>query len=74
VAVQSPWDISVEELKKLRDEGAEFTLVDVREQHEYEICHLDGVRSARWRTGSGSSTRAPTSSSTAARAAAVRTP
>jgi adenylyltransferase/sulfurtransferase len=43
VAVQSPWDISVEELKKLRDEGAEFTLVDVREQHEYEICHLDGV-------------------------------
>ena len=43
MAVQSPWDISVEELKKLRDEGAEFTLVDVREPHEYEICHLDGV-------------------------------
>jgi sulfur-carrier protein adenylyltransferase/sulfurtransferase len=39
---QSPWDISVEDLKKLRDEGAEFVLVDVREPHEYEICHLDG--------------------------------
>ena len=42
MAVQSPWDISVEELKKLRDEGSDFTLVDVREPHEYEICHLDG--------------------------------
>lgn len=40
---QSPWDISVEDLKKLRDEGAEFVLVDVREPHEYEICHLDGT-------------------------------
>jgi len=42
VAVQSPWDISVEELKRLRDEGADFTLLDVREPREYEICHLDG--------------------------------
>jgi adenylyltransferase/sulfurtransferase len=42
VAVQSPWDISVEELRKLRDDGADFTLIDVREPHEYEICHLDG--------------------------------
>jgi rhodanese-related sulfurtransferase len=42
VAVQSQWDISVEELKRLRDEGADFTLLDVREPHEYEICHLDG--------------------------------
>ena len=41
--VQSPWDISVEDLKKLRDEGADFVLVDVREPHEYEICNLDGV-------------------------------
>ena len=39
---QSPWDISVEELKRLRDEGADFTLLDVREPHEYEICHLGG--------------------------------
>jgi rhodanese-related sulfurtransferase len=42
VAVQSAWDISVEELKKLRDEGADFILIDVREPREYEICHLDG--------------------------------
>lgn len=40
--IQSPWDISVEDLKRLRDEGADFVLVDVREPHEYEICHLDG--------------------------------
>ena len=40
--VQSPWDISVEDLKKLRDERADFELIDVREPHEYEICHLDG--------------------------------
>jgi sulfur-carrier protein adenylyltransferase/sulfurtransferase len=42
MAQQSPWDISVEDLKRLRDEGAEFVLVDVREPHEYEICHLEG--------------------------------
>ena len=42
MAAQSPWDISVEELKKLRDEGADFTLLDVREPREYQICHLDG--------------------------------
>ena len=40
--VQSPWDISVEELKRLRDERVDFTLLDVREPHEYEICHLGG--------------------------------
>ncbi|MGH0032144.1 MAG: rhodanese-like domain-containing protein [Myxococcota bacterium] len=39
---QSQWDITVEDLKKLRDEGVDFVLVDVREPHEYEICHLDG--------------------------------
>src|SRR2546422_1580310 len=42
MAVQSPWDISVEDLKKLRDEGADFALLDVREPRECEICHLDG--------------------------------
>ncbi|HVH19405.1 MAG TPA: rhodanese-like domain-containing protein [Myxococcota bacterium] len=39
---QSPWDISVEELDRLRKQGADFVLVDVREPHEYQICHLDG--------------------------------
>lgn len=40
--VQSPWDISVEDLARLRDEGADFVLVDVREPHEVEICELGG--------------------------------
>jgi adenylyltransferase/sulfurtransferase len=39
---QSEWDISVEDLARLREEGAEFVLVDVREPHEYEICNLEG--------------------------------
>ena len=39
---QSPWDISVEDLDRLRKQGADFVLVDVREPHEYQICHLDG--------------------------------
>ena len=42
MAAQSPWDISVEDLQKLRDEGADFVLVDVREPHEVEICELGG--------------------------------
>jgi len=40
---QSEWDISVEDLEALRDSNAGFTLVDVREPHEREICHLEGV-------------------------------
>ena len=39
---QSDWDISVEQLKHLRDTGADFVLVDVREQHEFDICELGG--------------------------------
>lgn len=39
---QSPWDVPVEELKRLRDEGADFVLVDVREVHEYEEVNLEG--------------------------------
>jgi adenylyltransferase/sulfurtransferase len=39
---QSDWDIEVEDLAKLREEGADFVLIDVREQHEFEICHLGG--------------------------------
>jgi adenylyltransferase/sulfurtransferase len=42
MAKQSNWDISVEDLKELVDAGADFVLVDVREQREYEICNLDG--------------------------------
>ncbi len=36
------WGIEVEELKALRDRGAQFELVDVREPDEYEICNLEG--------------------------------
>ncbi len=39
---QREWDIEVEELARLRDEGVDFVLVDVREQNEYEICNLGG--------------------------------
>lgn len=39
---QSEWDISVEELKVLRDGSAVFVLIDVREDHEFEICELGG--------------------------------
>jgi len=39
---QSNWDVSVEELKGLQDEQADFRLIDVREAHEVEICSLGG--------------------------------
>ena len=39
---QSDWDISVKDLKKLRDDKSDFVLVDVREPHEYQICNLGG--------------------------------
>lgn len=34
--------ITVTELKNLKDTNAEFQLIDVREPHEFELCHLDG--------------------------------
>ncbi|HUG84222.1 MAG TPA: rhodanese-like domain-containing protein, partial [Euzebya sp.] len=40
---QSPWDISVEELARLRDSGSDFTLLDVREASEYETVNLGGT-------------------------------
>jgi adenylyltransferase/sulfurtransferase len=42
VAKQSEWDISVEELVRLRAEGAGLRLIDVREPREVEICSLGG--------------------------------
>ena len=42
MAKQSEWDISVEELERLRGSGAVFRLIDVREPREYEICNLGG--------------------------------
>jgi adenylyltransferase/sulfurtransferase len=32
----------VQELKKLIDAKADFQLIDVREPHEWDICHLNG--------------------------------
>ncbi len=35
-------EVTVQELKKLKETGADFQLIDVREPHEYDICNLDG--------------------------------
>lgn len=35
-------EITVSELKALKDEGADFQLIDVREEHELEICQIGG--------------------------------
>ena len=35
-------EVLVEDLKQLRDDSADFVLVDVREQHEADICELGG--------------------------------
>lgn len=39
---QSPWDISVEELARLWEQDADFVLLDVREESEYEQVNLGG--------------------------------
>jgi len=35
-------EITVQELKKLRDSNEDFLLLDVRNPNEYEICNLKG--------------------------------
>lgn len=35
-------EISVQELKQMKDSGEDFQLIDVREPYEYDICNLDG--------------------------------
>ncbi|MDQ3046606.1 MAG: rhodanese-like domain-containing protein [Bacteroidota bacterium] len=35
-------EITVSEFKKLKDEKADFQLIDVREEHELEICEIGG--------------------------------
>lgn len=35
-------EVTVQELKKMLDAGADFQLIDVREPHEYDICNLGG--------------------------------
>lgn len=35
-------EVSVQDLKKMMDSGADFQLIDVREPHEFDICNLGG--------------------------------
>jgi adenylyltransferase/sulfurtransferase len=35
-------DITVKELKRLIDTGSQVRLIDVREQYEYDFCHIEG--------------------------------
>jgi sulfur-carrier protein adenylyltransferase/sulfurtransferase len=35
-------EVTVQELKEMKDSHADFQLIDVREPHEYDTCHLDG--------------------------------
>jgi sulfur-carrier protein adenylyltransferase/sulfurtransferase len=35
-------EVTVEELKQLKDSQADFQLIDVREPHEYDICEIGG--------------------------------
>lgn len=35
-------EITVQELKAMKDSNADFQLIDVREPHEYEICNIGG--------------------------------
>jgi rhodanese-related sulfurtransferase len=33
---------TVSELKQMRDDGVDFQLIDVREEHEFDMCNIDG--------------------------------
>lgn len=33
---------TVTELKQMRDDGVDFQLIDVREEHEFDMCNIDG--------------------------------
>lgn len=39
-------ELTVSELKKLKDSKADFQLIDVREEHELEICEIGGLHIA----------------------------
>ncbi len=44
VETESADEITVRELKARLDAGEDLVLIDVREPHEWEICHIDGAR------------------------------
>ena len=35
-------EVTVQELKAMKDKKEDFQLIDIREEYEYDICHLDG--------------------------------
>jgi sulfur-carrier protein adenylyltransferase/sulfurtransferase len=37
-------EITAKELKQLIDSGPHFALIDVREQDEYDLCHINGSK------------------------------
>ncbi len=39
-------EVTVSELKKLKDNKVDFQLIDVREEHELEICEIGGTHIA----------------------------
>ena len=40
---QTPWDITVTDLKNMLDAGMEIQILDVRQEQEYNICNLEGM-------------------------------
>lgn len=36
-------EVTVQELKSMRDSNADFQLIDVREEHEYDTANIGGV-------------------------------
>lgn len=38
------YEIQADEVKRMRDSGHEFTLVDCREDWEYQTAHIDGAK------------------------------
>ena len=42
-ALHDEWEITAEELNELLKKNGRIKLIDVREPHEYEICHIEGA-------------------------------
>jgi adenylyltransferase/sulfurtransferase len=42
--VEEDYEIAVKELKRLLDKETHVNLIDVREPHEHELCHINGSR------------------------------
>ncbi len=40
--MEEEFEITVKELKRLLDSETQIRLVDVREQYEYDFCHIEG--------------------------------